>query len=64
MGTKSATEPRTPSEFDSIAKVRSQYGCGPIDFAGTANALYERHLVFDNVVDVAAADPRAVPDPG
>ena len=27
-----------------------QYGCGPIRFSGTADALYERHLVFDNVV--------------
>jgi starch phosphorylase len=25
---------------------------------GTANALYERHLVFDNVLDLAAAGPR------
>jgi len=25
---------------------------------GTANALYERHLVFDNVVDLAVAGPR------
>jgi len=35
-----------------------QYGCGPIQFAGTDNGLYERHLIFDNVVDVAAADAR------
>jgi len=35
-----------------------QYGCGPIQFSGTDNALYERHLIFDNVVDVAAADAR------
>ena len=35
-----------------------QYGCGPIQFAGTDNALYERHLIFDNVVDLKAAGPR------
>ena len=27
-----------------------QYGCGPIRFAGTDDALYERHLMFDNVM--------------
>jgi len=48
----------TQTESDSIAKLRSQYGCGPIEFAGTDNALYERHLVFDNVVDLAAAGAR------
>ncbi|MBZ5724235.1 MAG: glycogen/starch/alpha-glucan phosphorylase [Acidobacteriia bacterium] len=30
----------------------------PYQFAGSDNALYERHLVFDNVVDLAAAGPR------
>ena len=35
-----------------------QYGCGPIQFAGTSDALYERHLIFDNVVDPATAHPR------
>jgi glycogen phosphorylase len=47
--------PPTSTETDSIAKLRSQYGCGPIEFAGTDNALYERHLVFDNVIDLAVA---------
>jgi glycogen phosphorylase len=44
----------TSTESDSIAKLRSQYGYGPIEFAGTDNALYERDLVFDNVIDLAA----------
>lgn len=36
-----------------------QYGCGPIQFSGKANGLYERHLVFDNIiVDPSAADAR------
>ncbi|HUB45566.1 MAG TPA: glycogen/starch/alpha-glucan phosphorylase [Acetobacteraceae bacterium] len=35
-----------------------QYGCGPVRFSGTHEALYERHLMFDNVVDAAAAGPR------
>ena len=58
MGKKSVMAPPTSTETDSIANLRSQYGCGPIEFAGTDNALYERHLVFDNVVDLAAAGPR------
>jgi glycogen phosphorylase len=35
-----------------------QYGCGPVQFTGTADALYERHLLFDGVVAPAAAGPR------
>jgi glycogen phosphorylase len=35
-----------------------QYGCGPIRFTGTGDALYERHLMFDNIVDVAEIGPR------
>src|SRR4029434_4146589 len=35
-----------------------QYGCGPIQFTGTADALYERHLLFDNVVDQPAVGAR------
>src|SRR2546423_12431200 len=58
MSTKSVIEPPTSSQFDTMANVRCQYGCGPIEFAGTDNALYERHLVFDNIVDLAATGPR------
>ena len=35
-----------------------QYGVGPIKFSGTDDALYERHLTFDNVVDVRKASLR------
>src|SRR5467141_1585870 len=35
-----------------------QYGCGPIRFSGANDALYERHLLFDDVVAPAAAGPR------
>ena len=37
----------------SPTKKLEQYGCGPIQFTGTGDALYERHLMFDNVVDAA-----------
>jgi glycogen phosphorylase len=36
----------------------TQYGCGPIQFSGTDDALYERHLLFDDVVDPLAAGAR------
>ena len=31
---------------------------GPVTFSGDSDALYERHLIFDHVVPVAAATPR------
>ena len=34
------------------------YGCGPVQFTGTEDALYERHLVFDNVLEAAAIGAR------
>jgi glycogen phosphorylase len=54
---KTAPSPMS-TEADGMAKLRRQYGCGPVDFTGTDNALYERHLLFDNVVDLTAAGPR------
>src|SRR6202142_3023171 len=58
MGTQRAMQPPAPTESEQIAKLRSQYGVGPVEFAGTPGALYERHLVLDDVIDVAAAGPR------
>ena len=58
MGTKAVKGRATPGESDAIAKLRSQYEAGGLRLAGTENALYERHLVFDNVVDLAVTGPR------
>ncbi len=41
-----------------IAGLLEQYGCGPVQFTGTGDALYERHLAFDSVVDPAEVGPR------
>ena len=41
-----------------LSKLIQQYGCGPVQFTGTNDALYERHLVFDNVMDAAAIGDR------
>ncbi len=57
----SATKTATASvatDIDSVADLRKQYGCGPIEFTGTDNALYERHLIFDNVTQSSEAGPR------
>jgi starch phosphorylase len=42
---------------DENAKLLRQYDCGPVEFTGTDNALYERHLIFDDVMPLAAAGP-------
>ena len=36
----------------------TRYGCGPIRFSGRDDALYERHLIFDDVVAPEAAGQR------
>ncbi|HEY3627304.1 MAG TPA: glycogen/starch/alpha-glucan phosphorylase [Terracidiphilus sp.] len=51
------TVPSIPGSAD--PDLLNRYGCGPVKFSGTADALYERHLVFDSVMDIAAADHRA-----
>ena len=38
--------------------MNTEYGCGPVQFAGTSEALYERHLLFDSGVDLAQATAR------
>src|SRR5258708_6337681 len=35
-----------------------QYGCGPIRFSGHQDALYERHLLFDDITDPVDAGAR------
>ena len=35
-----------------------RYNCGPVKFSGDDNALYERHLTFDQVLPVKSATPR------
>jgi starch phosphorylase len=50
------TSPKTdPAEWEPLLR---RYGCGPVAFSGDDNGLYERHLVFDHVVDPQEADPR------
>src|SRR5262245_59680477 len=48
----------SPKASATVAQLLRQYGCGPIRFAGTDNAFYERHLVFDNVIELTTAGAR------
>ena len=56
----SDTKKRTPSRPIKLDTERllDQYGCGPIRFSGNQDALYERHLLFDDVIDPVDAGAR------
>jgi len=55
MSTRKASAPRATAD---MAGVRRQYGCGPVELTGSADALYERHLLFDNIADPATVGAR------
>jgi len=48
-------EPATGADVSALLQ---QYGCGPIPFVGAENAFYERHLIFDRVIDPKVATAR------
>src|SRR6266403_1087590 len=48
----------TKMSTSKASELLEQYGCGPIPFVGTENAFYERHLVFDRVIDPKVASAR------
>ena len=56
MSTRKAA-PRVTTA-DTLPALRRQYGCGPVDLTGNSDALYERHLFFDNVADPATVGAR------
>jgi starch phosphorylase len=58
MSTKQKPAPAAPTTSDSPAHLLKQYGCGPVEFTGSENALFERHLLFDNVAKRTAVGPR------
>ena len=55
---QSTKEDAMPAHTPISPDLLNQYGCGPVRFSGTSDALYERHLTFDSVVDVSASDFR------
>src|SRR5262245_4921222 len=58
MSARDAAAPRAATASDTMTALRRQYGCGPVELTGSADALYERHLFFDNVIDPASAGAR------
>jgi glycogen phosphorylase len=45
-------------DLESASEILQQYGCGPIPFTGTDHGFYERHLIFDRVIDTKVATYR------
>jgi len=57
MSARKSVVVREAAPPDALESLRRQYG-GRIELTGNADALYERHLLFDNVIDPAATTPR------
>jgi len=64
MSTKSVVRPKSTKVVPMTAspanpsELLHHYGCGPTPFVGTENAFYERHLLFDRVIDPKVASAR------
>ena len=50
MNAKGVMESGARMAQGDVAQLLGQYGCGPIQFMGN-DGLYDRHLLFDNVLD-------------
>src|ERR1043166_193402 len=56
---RSAPAVCTPgTEAKRLEELLEQYGCGPVQFSGSGNASYERHLIFDNIITLDTAGRR------
>ncbi len=58
MKTTTAAPPPSSTLADKNAELLRQYGCGPVALTGTNDALYERHVIFDDVLKMSAIGPR------
>jgi glycogen phosphorylase len=63
MSTKGAMAPEGAGagaqlKSSHVSELLKQYGCGPIPFVGSENAFYDRHLVFDDIIDPRIATAR------
>src|SRR5213594_3861695 len=58
--TQAATMPEgmKSGDVDRVTDLLRRYGCGPVHFSGAGDGLFERHLVFDSVLDPSAAGAR------
>jgi starch phosphorylase len=53
MGETNTTTETKGTNSPQLDELIKRYGCGPVQFTGTNDALYERHLIFDNVLEAA-----------
>ncbi|HEU0216355.1 MAG TPA: glycogen/starch/alpha-glucan phosphorylase [Stellaceae bacterium] len=51
MAAKADAVPAMTHAQPTPAQLLEQYGCGPVQFTGSDDALYERRLMFDSLVD-------------
>jgi glycogen phosphorylase len=64
MSTKNIARPEPakilnlPAKPENTTTVLQGYGTGSVPFAGTEDALYDRHLVFDRAIDPKVANAR------
>src|ERR1700757_1900606 len=64
MSTKAVTQANSAkvvpmaTKKHSVSELLQQYSSDSITFAGTQDALYERHLVFDRAIDPKVASAR------
>jgi starch phosphorylase len=58
MNDKLETEQRAQKSSPAGSGILQQYGVGSTPFAGSPDALYERHLKFDNIVELESSDAR------
>ena len=58
MGSRMTGQPKKKLKPEEAAEIARHYGCGPIEFAGSDNALYERHLSFDHLRALSDTGPR------
>jgi len=58
MSTTQVIQPPISEKGRSHSRLLEQYSSGPIQFAGSDSGLYERHLLFDNVIGMARATAR------
>src|SRR5215469_1640528 len=58
MAAKTDAAPAMTHAQPTVTELLEQYGCGPIQLTGSGDALYERRLMFDSLIDPAQAGPR------
>jgi len=58
MSVRKAALRQAPPSQDDVEALRRQYG-GRIELTGTPDSLYDRHVLFDNVLDPDATGLRA-----